>query len=118
MTTSEGVSRDKSNLCSVDSINESGGAEKTFALSEGGRARLQLGRISYTNSLRNRKRDSEVVTYPTRSNIKREELLVGKLSYMTFAGSYGGFDPPLLPPSHPVCGRNTWMEILHSMRLC
>ena len=86
MTTSEGVSRDKSNLCSVDSINESGGAE-TFALSEGGRARLQLGRISYTNSLRNRKRDSEVVTYPTRSNIKREELLVGKLSYMTFAVS-------------------------------
>ena len=87
MTTSEGVSRDKSNLCSVDSINESGGAE-TFALSEGGRARVQLGRISYTNSLRNRKRDSEVVTYPTRSNIKREELLVvGELSHMTCAGS-------------------------------
>ena len=52
-------------------------------------ARVQLGRISYTNSLRNRKRDSEVVTYPTRSNIKREELLVvGELSHMTYAGSW------------------------------
>ena len=34
-------------------------------------------------------RDSEVVTYPTRSNIKREELLVvGELSHMTYARSW------------------------------
>ena len=100
MTTSEGVSRDKSDLCSVDSINESGAAE-TFALSEGGRARVQLGRISYTNSLRNRKRDSEVVSYPTRSNIKREELLVGEgaVTYdILRALDLRSFDP-LLPSS-------------------
>ena len=89
-------------------------------------ARAQLCRISYTNSLRNRKRDSEVVTYPTRSNIKREELLVGELSRMTYAMSWEVLTPSS-PPLQKVeeyqdlqdllWGSNMCMVILHYVRL-